>query len=142
MSQLARLLELQVKGNFGPEPGIAWFGEPSRVLTGEEFTRLVAHRLGREPLHIPADDARPIRRIGWCTGAAQKYIEAAAEMGLDAYLSGEASEQNFHVAKEMNIHFFAAGHHATERYGVRALCEHLAEHFKVKHHVIEIANPI
>ena len=93
-------------------------------------------------MHVAAKDARPIRRIGWCTGAAQKYIEAAAELGLDAYLSGEASEQNFHVAREMNIHFFAAGHHATERYGVIALGEHLADKYSLQHRVIEIANPI
>jgi len=141
-AQLAQLLGLQVKGCFGPESGIAWFGELPTPLDGGGFARLVADSLGREPLHIAAHDARPIRRIGWCTGAAQKYLEAAAEAGLDAYLSGEASEQNFHVAQEMNIHFFAAGHHATERYGVRALCDHLAHHFGVQHHIIEIANPI
>ena len=141
-AQLARVLGLQVSGCFGPDSGIAWFGEPAQVVEGAEFARHVARSLGREPLHIPASDARPIRRIGWCTGAAQKYIEAAVEQGLDAYLSGEASEQNFHVAREMNIHFFAAGHHATERYGVRALCEHLAAHYKLQHHAIEIANPI
>ena len=141
-AQLARVLGLQVGGCFGPEPAIAWFGETARPVSGEEFSRHVATRLGREPLHISAKDARPIRRIGWCTGAAQKYIEAAAEANLDAYLSGEASEQNFHVAQEMNIHFFAAGHHATERYGVRAVCDHLAGVYKLRHHVIEIANPI
>jgi len=141
-AQLARVLGLRVSGCFGPESGIAWFGEPAKPVEGAEFARHVARSLGREPLHIPASDARPIRRIGWCTGAAQKFIEIAAEQGLDAYLSGEASEQNFHVAREMNIHFFAAGHHATERYGVRALCEHLAGHFKLRHHAIEIANPI
>jgi dinuclear metal center YbgI/SA1388 family protein len=140
--QLARVLGLQVGGCFGPEPGIAWFGGLAQAMEGGEFARHIARSLGREPLHIPAKDARPIRTIGWCTGAAQKYIEAAAEAGLDAYVSGEASEQNFHVAQEMNIHFFAAGHHATERYGVRALCDHLASHWKLHHHVIEIANPI
>jgi dinuclear metal center YbgI/SA1388 family protein len=140
--QLARVLGLQVGGCFGPEPGIAWFGEPAKPLEGVEFARHVARCLGREPLHIAARDARTIRSIGWCTGAAQKYIEVAAEAGLDAYLSGEASEQNFHVAQEMNIHFFAAGHHATERYGVRALCDHLASHYQLQHHVIEIDNPI
>jgi len=141
-AQLARVLGLRVSGCFGPESGIAWHGELAEAVEGAEFARHVARSLGREPLHIAARDARPIRRIGWGTGAAQKYIEAAAEAGLDAYLSGEASEQNFHVAQEMNIHFFAAGHHATERYGVRALCDHLASRYKLQHHIIEIANPI
>lgn len=140
--QLARVLGIQVQGSFGPEPGIALLGELSSPTEGAELARRIALALGREPLHVAAQDARPIRRIGWCTGAAQKYIEAAAESGLDAYLSGEASEQTFHAAREMNIHFFAAGHHATERYGVIALSEHLAEKFLLQHRSIEIANPI
>jgi dinuclear metal center YbgI/SA1388 family protein len=140
--QLAQVLGIRVQGRFGPEPGLALIGELPEPMEGEAFARYVAGRLGREPLHVAAQDSRPIQRIGWCTGAAQKYIEAAAESGLDAYLSGEASEQNFHVAREMNIHFFAAGHHATERYGVMALSEHLADKFSLQHRVIEIANPI
>lgn len=140
--QLAQLLGLQVKGCFGPDPAIAWFGELDQPLDAAQFAQRVAAALGREPLHIPARDGRPISRIGWCTGAAQKYLEAAALAGLDAYLSGEASEHNFHVAREMNIHFFAAGHHATERYGVRALCDHLASRYGLRHHAIEITNPI
>ena len=121
---------------------MAIFGELSKPTDGVELARLIARSLGREPLHVAAPDARPIRRIGWCTGAAQKYIAAAADSGLDAYLSGEASEQTFHAAREMNIHFFAAGHHATERYGVIALGEHLADKFMLQHRSIEIANPI
>lgn len=141
-AQLAHVLGLRVSGNFGPEPAIAWFGELAQPLDGREFARLIARTLGRKPVHIAAKDARLVHRIGWCTGAAQKYILAAAEAGLDAYLSGEASEQTYHVAQEMNIHFYAAGHHATERYGVRALCDHLANHYSLSHHIIEIANPI
>ena len=141
-AQLARVLGLNISGCFGPEPSIAWYGETVREVEGIDFARHIEQCLGREPLYIPAKDARPINRVGWCTGAAQKYIEAAAEAGLDAYLSGEASEQNFHVAQEMNIHFFAAGHNATERFGVLALCDHLADRYKLQHHIIEIANPI
>ncbi len=141
-AQLAQLLNLKVIGCFGPDSGIAWFGELDTPLAGAQFAHQVADKLGREPLYVPARDARPIRRIGWCTGGAQKYLEAAAAAGLDAYITGEASEPNFHVAQEMNIHFFAAGHHATERYGVRALCDHLASHFNLTHRIIDIANPI
>jgi putative NIF3 family GTP cyclohydrolase 1 type 2 len=140
--QLARVLGIQVQGGFGPEPGLALHGRLAAPMTGEEFARHLARCLGREPLHVAGKAARQIRHIGWCTGAAQKYIEAAAVLGLDAYLSGEASEQTFHVAREMNIHFFAAGHHATERYGVTALGEHLASKYSLQHRSIEIANPI
>ena len=80
--------------------------------------------------------------MGWCTGAAQSYIDAAVEKGLDAFISGEISEQTVHVARECGIHYFAAGHHATERYGVRALGQHLAEHFAIDHRFIDIDNPV
>ena len=61
---------------------------------------------------------------------------------VDAYLSGEISEQTVHIAREAGIHYFAAGHHATERYGVQALGEHLAAHFGLEHEFIDIANPV
>lgn len=140
--QLARILGIKVQGSFGPEPGLVFYGELPAPMEGADFARHISRCLGREPLYIAAKHARPIRRIGWCTGAAQKYIEAAEQQGLDAYLSGEASEQTFHIAQELGIHFFGAGHHATERYGVMALGEHLANKFNLKYRFIDIANPI
>ena len=83
-----------------------------------------------------------IHRVGWCTGAAQSYIEAAAGLGLDAFISGEISEQTVHIARECGLHYFAAGHHATERYGARALGEHLAGHFSIRHLFIDCDNPV
>ena len=83
-----------------------------------------------------------IRSIAWCTGSAQHYIEAAQALGVDAYLSGEVSEQTVHYARETGIHYFAAGHHATERYGVQALGTYLAEHFSIAHQFIDIDNPV
>ena len=140
--QLARILGLQIQGSFGPEPGLALYGDLAAPMSGVEFARHIARCLGREPLHVATTAAAPIRRIGWCTGAAQHYIEAAAVLGLDAYVSGEASEQTFHVVQETGVQFFGAGHHATERYGVVALGEHLAGKFGLEHRFIEIANPI
>jgi dinuclear metal center YbgI/SA1388 family protein len=96
---------------------------------------------GRRPLHI-AGGAPSLRRIAWCTGAAQGYIEAAVAAGADAYITGEASEPSVHVAREEGIHFIAAGHHATERYGVQALGEHVARHFSLEHRFIDIDNPV
>ena len=83
-----------------------------------------------------------IHRIAWCTGAAQGYFEAAIALGVDAFLTGEISEQNVHVAQETGVVFIAAGHHATERYGVQALGAHLAERFGIEHHFFELENPI
>ena len=89
----------------------------------------------------PGEDSRLIRTVGWCTGGAQQFVTVAAERGLDAYISGEISEQTTHVARECGVHYFAAGHHATERYGVLALGEHLAEQFDVSHQFVDIDNP-
>lgn len=141
-AQLARVLGVRVQGRFGPEPALALYGELPVPMAGEAFARHIARCLGREPLYVASGKAAPIRRIGWCTGAAQRYIEDAAILGLDAYLSGEASEQTYHVAQEMGVHFFGAGHHATERFGVRALGEHLAEKFALEHQFFDIDNPI
>ncbi len=84
---------------------------------------------------------QPIKRIAWCTGAAQSYIDKAAALGVDAYLSGEVSEPTIHSAREQGVHYFAAGHHATERYGVQALGEALCRALGVEHRFIDIDNP-
>jgi putative NIF3 family GTP cyclohydrolase 1 type 2 len=97
--------------------------------------------LERDPLVIQGHN-RPITTIGWCSGAAQGYIEQAAELGLDAFMSGEISEQTVHLARELGINYIAAGHHATERYGVLALGNHLAENFDIKHQFIDLDNPV
>ncbi len=84
---------------------------------------------------------QPIKRLAWCTGGGQGYIDAAAAAGCDAFITGEVSEQTVHSAREQGIAFYAAGHHATERYGIKALGEHLAERFNLTHHFIDIDNP-
>jgi putative NIF3 family GTP cyclohydrolase 1 type 2 len=106
-----------------------------------EFGRLVEQRLGRKPQLI-AGGNHSIKRIGWCTGAAQSYIEQAAALKVDAFLSGEISEQTVHAARELGIHFIAAGHHATERYGVQAVGDYLATQLGIEHRFIDIDNPV
>jgi dinuclear metal center YbgI/SA1388 family protein len=139
--------QLAVQCGF-PEPqptqaaqGLIWqsrLPEPMRPdRLGESLTR----QLERRVLHIPGGE-REIRRIGWCTGAAQGFIEEAAGLGLDAYISGEISEPTVHAARELGIHYYAAGHHATERYGVQALGRHLAERFGLDYRYVEVDNPV
>jgi putative NIF3 family GTP cyclohydrolase 1 type 2 len=106
-----------------------------------DFGCRLAALLQREPLHIPAG-ADVLRRVGWCSGAAQGLIEQAAASGLNAFVSGEISEQTVHLARELDIHYYAAGHHATECLGVRALGDHLAENFDLSHEFIDIPNPV
>lgn len=142
-AQLARVLGLETEGRFGDDGGLqlAHYGRLSRPLDAAAFCIYIESTLGRSPQHI-AGSAPQIERVGWCTGAAQSYLEAAAELGLDAFLSGEISEQTVHVARETGIHYFAAGHHATERFGAFALGEHLAERFGLQHRFINIDNPV
>ena len=142
--QLAQILSLSSKGSFGvgPGPDIALHGELTAPMTSIEFSGLITAQLGHAPIHIGGSGKKLIRSIGWCTGSAQSYIEKAVSLGLDAYLTGEISEQTVHIARETGIHFFAAGHHATERYGVKALGNHLSDKFDLKHEFIDIDNPV
>lgn len=142
-AQLAMLLGIEPQGGFGDDGGLllAQYGVLSQPVSAGALCKLIEQRLGRVPLHIPGGTTE-IRRVGWCTGAAQSYLEAAVGQGLDAFISGEISEQTVHVARECGIHYFAAGHHATERYGVRALGQHLAGHFAIDHRFIDIDNPV
>ena len=142
-AQLAGLFGIPVEGRFGhgPDGGIAMYGSLDMEVSASSLAEVVGQKLGREPLLIEGG-SRPVRRVGWCSGGAQDYIEQAASLGLDAYISGEVSERTFHIARELGIHYIAAGHHATERYGVEALGSHLADHFAVENHFIDIPNPV
>lgn len=122
------------------ENGLVWGGSinPS---SAEELSARIEQALQRKPLHLSGGPTS-ICKIAWCTGAAQGEIETAASMGFDAFISGEVSEPTTHLAKELGIHYFGAGHHATERYGVQALGEHLAAKFSLEHQFIEVENPV
>ncbi|MFB1487527.1 MULTISPECIES: Nif3-like dinuclear metal center hexameric protein [unclassified Thiocapsa] len=120
--------------------GVLWSGRLAIGCSPEALAAQVSERLVRPATLIAAGRER-IERIAWCTGGGQGYIEQAATLGVDAYVSGEISEQTTHAARELGIAFIAAGHHATERYGVQALGEHLAERFGLEHRFIEIDNP-
>lgn len=139
--QLARQLGLTIEGPL--EPGnprsIVLLGAPAEPLSPADFAAQVARSLGREPLLV--EGQRTIRRIAWCTGGAQGYIDQAIAAGVDAYLTGEVSEQTVHSARENGITFIAAGHHATERYGVQALGRYLGERFGIEHQFIDCPNP-
>ncbi len=139
-AQLARRLDLRPEGCFG-EQDLGVVGTPAAPTTLAVFAAQVGERLGRAPLVI-GESARPVNRIAWCTGAAQGLIEQAAATGADVFLTGEASEQTVHFAREAGIAFIAAGHHATERYGIEALGQHLAARFSVTHAFVDIDNPV
>lgn len=140
--QLGKVLGLQVETSFATESGLplGLIGKPADAVTGAQFADHVGTLLQRNPLYIPGK-APSLKRVAWCTGAAQSFISTAVEHQVDAYLTGEVSEQTVHIARETGIHFYAAGHHATERYGVQALGNHLAQHFELEFEFIDIDNP-
>jgi dinuclear metal center YbgI/SA1388 family protein len=141
-AKLAEILGLDIAGSFpSGNDAVGMYGTLKMPMSAADFSQKIQSSLEREPLHI-GDNSEQIHTIAWCSGAAQNYIEAAAELGVDAYLSGEISEQTVHLAREYGLHFYAAGHHATERYGVQAFGEHLASHFALKHKFIDIQNPV
>lgn len=142
-ARLAARLGFQQEGRFGDGGAaeLGCFGLPEQPLSAAQMHAHLATVLGREPLLV-GNGPELIRTVGWCTGAAQSYLEAAARRGLDAYISGEISEPSVHIAREYGIHYFAAGHHATERYGVQALGAHLAETFGIQHIFLDIDNPV
>ncbi len=141
---LASQLGISVKGYVlnGDAKGLLWNGEVAMAESADDFSLRLEKRLYRKPLYLPSSSNKPIKTVGWCSGGAQHYIEKAADMKLDAFISGEVSEQTFHLAKELDIHYFAAGHHATEMYGVQALAKHLAENFLLDNEFINIENPV
>ncbi|MFI8607269.1 Nif3-like dinuclear metal center hexameric protein [Pseudomonas sp. NPDC077649] len=140
--QLARQLGIVVEGPLEPDNPrtVGLVGSLEEPMSAADFARQVQQALGREPLLVEGEGL--IRRVGWCTGGGQGYIDQAIAAGVDLYLTGEASEQTFHSARENGVSFIAAGHHATERYGVQALGDYLARRFALEHLFIDCPNPI
>ncbi len=141
--QLAALLGIQVTDGLeiGNPLSIALQGRLSSITEANDFAELITSKLQRQCLHIAAPSNKAIKTVAWCTGGGQDYIELAAEQGIDAFISGEVSEKTTHIAREMDIHFYAAGHHATERYGVKALAAEINSQLDISATFIDIDNP-
>lgn len=138
--QLGNLLGLDAMDYVG-ESNLVAHAQLDQALTLTELSSLIEQKLLRKPLVIGSLQKK-IHKIAWCSGAAQSYFEAAINMGVDVFISGEVSEQTTHLARESGVAYISAGHHATERYGVQALGKHLALKFDLVHEFIEIENPI
>ena len=137
---LAKQLGLQVTAWAGEKNMLA-LAELNQVQTLQSFALMIENKLKRPP-QVIGDLQKSIKTIALCTGAAQGYIEEAVEAGADVYISGEISEQTVHVARESGMSYISAGHHATERYGIQALGEHLAQKFSLQHEFIDMDNPV
>ena len=139
-AQLGKLLGLVEKGRFG-EQDIACLGTLERPQSLAKFALQLEHDLRRTP-QVIGEGGKLISKVAWCSGGAQGYFEAAIAQGVDAYITGEISEQNFHLSNETGVAFIAAGHHATERLGIRALGEHLAKQYALEHRFFDQDNPV
>ena len=139
-AQLGALLGFTEKGRAG-EQNIVAHGCTAATQPLAAFAAHIESRLGRAPTVI-GDPAQCIARIAWCTGGAQGYFEDAIALGVDAFITGEISEPQVHLARESGVAFIAAGHHATERFGVQALGAHLAARFGIEHRFIDVPNPV
>ncbi|NYT84399.1 Nif3-like dinuclear metal center hexameric protein [Pollutimonas harenae] len=146
-AQLGRVLgfepELDADGKpvcCGPD-NLIWLGRCRDGQTLETLGDHICNHLQRTPLLV-GNLQQKIRRIAWCTGGAQGMMQAAVDAGVDAYLTGEASEPTYHLAQETGTAFIGAGHHATERYGVQALGQAIATEFGIKVEFVDIDNPI
>ena len=143
-AQLAKLLNIEITGplEIGNSTSVALQGQWNEAMSGVSIAKHISQKLSRECLHISAPSDKPIKTVAWCTGGGQNYIELAAEQGIDAFITGEVSEQTTHIAQEMDIHFYSAGHHATERYGVKALAADLQKNLGLNAQFIDIDNPV
>jgi dinuclear metal center YbgI/SA1388 family protein len=142
-AQFGKLMGWRGGACFG-EQDLGWLGRPAAadgVETAAQILRSLAARLGREPLLV-GDGSRPVHTVAWCTGGAQGYFEQAILAGADLYVSGEISEQTVHLARESGVPYIAAGHHASERYGVRALALHLRQVCALEADFIDLDNPV
>ncbi len=141
-SQLGKLLGLKPDGNFGDE-NLGWTGswDSEKIPDTGAVVKLLKEKLRRDPLVI-GDLAKSPGKVAWCTGAAHSYLEQAIQAGADTYISGEISEPIVHIARESGVTYIAAGHHATERYGVMALGNLLQEKFGLECEFIDIDNPV
>ncbi|WP_447529034.1 Nif3-like dinuclear metal center hexameric protein [Vreelandella sp. TE19] len=142
-AELARRLGWKVEGCIDGElgEGLLWSGRLGQAQSLYGLAEQVSAVLERVPTVIEAPGLARIERVAWCTGGAQDMITAAYEAGAQVFVSGEISERTTHLAREMGIHYIAAGHHATERYGVQALGEWLASEYGVAHRFVDIDNP-
>lgn len=142
-AQLANALGFSLDEPLYPEQQfpVGSIAQLNTPIATETLIQRLTTVLNRKPLHLTGGNST-LQRIGICTGGAQDMLEQAVLRGCDAYISGEVSERTTHIARELGIEYFACGHHATERGGIQALGDYIANHLDLKVTFIDIDNPI
>ncbi len=140
---IGRLLETQdiTLHTAGKIPNVLWAGHFESSVAPTTLMHQLTHIFQRKPLHV-SGSTKKIKRIAWCSGGAQDFILDAHRLGVDAYISGEISERTYYQAQELGIHYFACGHHATERFGIQALGELISKRFGLTHQFLDTDNPV
>ena len=141
-AQLAKLLGLDVVSRFGDQ-NLGLLGQRNdgqAFKSAQDLAKAIAKVLGRTPT-VVSEETKPLQKIAWCSGGAQSYFEDAIAAGADAFITGEISEPQAHLARETGVAFLACGHHATERYGAPAVAGHVAQMLGLTHQFIDIDNP-
>ena len=141
-AQLAKLWGLDVFSQFGDQ-NLGFMGQRKdgqAFSSAQTLAEVIAQTLGRAPT-VVSQKSKPLQKIAWCSGGAQGYFEDAIAAGADAFITGEISEPQAHLAQETGVAFLACGHHATERYGAPAVAAHVAQMLGLTHQFIDIDNP-
>ncbi|PIT20642.1 Nif3-like dinuclear metal center hexameric protein [Snodgrassella communis] len=139
--QLARRLGWQVDG-CGGEQNLVQYGSLAHPQSALELAGQLELSLSRRPVLLCADVQQSVRKLAWCTGGGQSFFQLAIDAGVDAFVTGEVSEPQYHLAQECGVVFIAAGHHATERYGIQALAAAVAEQFGISQQFFDEPNPV
>ncbi len=137
---LSHQLGMNIEKQVG-EQGLLNIGSLQEPMSLSMFQQLCQQRLMRNALVI-GDPLQMIHKIAWCTGGAQSFFQLAIDNQVDAFLTGEVSEAQYHLANETGIAFISAGHHATERYGVQALGNAITKEFGVEMVFLDEENPV
>jgi dinuclear metal center YbgI/SA1388 family protein len=141
-AQLAQMWGLDLTSHFGDQK-LGHLGQRSdgqAFQSAQDLADVITKTLGRTPT-VVSIEAAPLKKIAWCSGGAQSYFEDAIAAGADAFITGEISEPQAHLARETGVAFLACGHHATERYGAPAVAAYVAAKLGLTHQFIDIDNP-
>ena len=139
-AQWAKSMGWVIEGTFSDQD-IACYGHLPTPLTATALSDSLVGQLQRNPMLLEGD-GRLIRKIAWCSGGAQSYFESAIALGIDAFLSGEVSEQTYHLANESGVAYLACGHHATERFGPQALAAWIESELALPCQFVDLNNPV
>ncbi|PZO92792.1 MAG: Nif3-like dinuclear metal center hexameric protein [Haemophilus parainfluenzae] len=138
-ASLAKVLGWQIEERVG-EQNLLFLGTTEKAIEQGKLAISIENKLGR-PAFLVGNPLKKVQKLAWCTGGGQGFFLEAIDQGAETFITGEASEAQYHFAQECGVGFIAAGHHATERYGIKTLGAHIAQEFKLDTHFIDENNP-